>query len=743
MNMRIGRTTCRAVIACGLAIAVLLFPRLFVPVAHASTPPVGAPSTVISLTFDDSNEDQYTNALPLLQQYGFNATFYVITGYVGVNSGNMTLPQLQTINGDGDEIAGHTVLHENLTQVNTAEATREICDSRNTLLNWGFPVTDFAYPYGASTPAIENIVQQCGYDSARSDSTNTSPYGCLTNCANADTIPPADPYAIGAPDSVQDTWSLADIESLVTEAEAAGGWQPIIFHHVCENACDPYSVTPENFGAFLAWLQTQPVSVETVNQVMGGPVNPPVSAPSVPPAPPGTNGVSNPSLETPDPYNAGVPQCWTTAGSGTNTATFAETSNAHTGSTAETITMSNYASGDAKLLIKQDLGQCAPSVVPGDQYLASAWYQSTTPTRFVIYYQDANGGWHYWTQSPTFPASSNWTQATWPTPAIPAGALAASFGLNIAANGTLTPADSPLADPGAPPAYPTVSLTAPASGAALSGQVTFTANASSAVGISAVNFLVDGVVVATSTSAPYTATWNSATVGDGPVTVTAQAVDIAGDQTTTAGQADTTSNAASRGGSLIANGLLETNTGGGSTPNCWHVGGTGTFTPTWSYNTSNGPPGGGDSETVAISSYTSGDAVMDVIQNTSACAPGVTAGQKYTLGAWYESTAATNILAWYLNSSGNWVYWAQSPAFAASSGWAQAGWTTPAVPAGATALSFGLDLNAVGSLTTGDYTMLAGAPASPTVALTGPAAGATLSGQGGFTANGSSPIGGG
>ena len=135
-----------------------------------------------------------------------------------------------------------------------------------------------------------------------------------------------------------------------------------------------------------------------------------------------------------------------------------------------------------------------------------------------------------------------------------------------------------------------MSLTGPAAGATLTGQVSFTATASSPVGISKVSFLVDGVVVATSTTSPYTATWNSATVGDGPVTVTAQATDAAGNTATTAGQADTISNAASRNGNLLANGTLATNTGGGSTPDCWHESSTGTNTPTWSYTT-NGPSG--------------------------------------------------------------------------------------------------------------------------------------------------------
>ena len=513
----------------------------FASAAHAATP------TIVSLTFDDSDKDQYTNALPVLEQYGMHGTFYAISGYIGVNSGYLTEPQLQAIYDAGNEIGGHTVLHPNLTQVSTDEATREICDSRNTLLNWGFPVTDFAYPYSAFNSATEGIVQQCGYNSARQDGDITSPYGCVSRCRAAETIPPADPYDVRAPQSIQDTWSLADMEGEVTQAENnGGGWTVLVFHHICDNACDAYSVTPENFSALLAWLQTQNVSVETVAQVIGGSVQPAVSAPQVPPAPPGTNGITNPSLETDDPNNPGTPYCWTTSTGTGDTASYAKTGTAHTGSVGETVTMSSYTSGDAKLLITQDLGQCAPSAVPGDSYLASAWYQSTTPTRFVSSYRDANGGWHNWKQSPQFAASSSWAQAAWATPAVPAGATALSFGMDIAAAGTLTTDDYSLSDTGGPPSTPTVSLTGPAAGATLTGQVSFSANASSPVGISRVDFLVDGVVVATSTSAPYTATWDSTTVGDGPVTVTARATDVGGQQTTTAGQAATVSNAASR-----------------------------------------------------------------------------------------------------------------------------------------------------------------------------------------------------
>jgi len=694
------------------ALALALIALLLGVVGPAAPVRAATAHTVVTLTFDDGYEDNYTNALPALESHGMAGTFYTITGYNGVDSGFMTVPQLRALYNAGNEIADHTVLHPFLTQVSTAEATREICDSRNTLLSWGFPVTDFAYPYTAYNSTLEGIAKSCGYNSARQDGDLRSPYACQSGCPLAETIPPADPYAIRAPESVEDYWSVADMESLVTQAEDnGGGWEVIVFHHICESGCGPYSVTPENFNAFLTWLQTQNVSVKTIAQVMGGPVQPPVSAPQVPPAPPGTNGVTNPSLETADPYSSGIPYCWQTTQSAGDSASFAETSAVHTGSVAETVTMSSYTGGFAALITKQDLGQCAPSVVAGDAYLVSAWYESTTPTRFEFWYRDSNGGWHYWTKSPQFAAASSWTQANWATPAVPAGATAVSFGLDIEANGTLTTDDYSLMDSGGPPTTPTVSLTAPAAGATLSGTVTLSASASSPVGIAKVNFLVDGVVVATATSSPYTAAWDSTTVGDGPVTVTAQAVDVAGNTTTSGGQAGTVSNAASRGGNMLANAGLEVNTGGGSTPNCWQEGDTGTNTAAWTYTTN--AHSGSYAENVAISAYTSGSAQLVTAQNASACSPRVTAGSQYTLGAWYQSSAPTHILAYYQNASGKWAYWTQSPAFAASGGWAQAAWTTPALPAGATALSFGLSLAAAGSLTTDDYTMTAATGADP------------------------------
>jgi hypothetical protein len=253
---------------------------------------------------------------------------------------------------------------------------------------------------------------------------------------------------------------------------------------------------------------------------------------------------------------------------------------------------------------------------------------------------------------------------------------------------------------------PAVSLSAPSSGATLSGTVSLSASASSAVGVAKVDYLVNGQVVATGTTGPaYTASWDSSTVGDGAVTVTARATDNGGNQGTSAPVAMTVSNAAGRGGNMLANASLETDTSGTAAPDCWQLGGTGTNTYTWSRTSS--AHSGSWAENVVISSYTSGDRKLVTSQGANACSPRITSGHTYNLSAWYESSQTAHIVAYYQNSSGSWVYWTQSPAFAASASWAQASWTTPALPSGAVALSFGVNLAATGSLTTDDYTMTA------------------------------------
>lgn len=234
-------------------------------------------ATVVSLTFDDAPVSQ-TLVGPILKAHGMNATFYVPSAWVGSTSGHMSWSDVAALAADGNEIAGHTLDHTDLTTVSTAEATRQICDDRSALIARGYPANSFAYPFGRYNSTVRGIVRNCGYRSART----VQGVGC-SGCPKAESIPPADPFALRAPPSLRTTTTLTGLMKYVTDAEAAGGgWLILTFHRIC-TACDDYSVPEANLIAFLDWLRLRAGTgtvVKTVGAVMDGSaadVTPPVS----------------------------------------------------------------------------------------------------------------------------------------------------------------------------------------------------------------------------------------------------------------------------------------------------------------------------------------------------------------------------------------------------------------------------------------------------------------------------------
>ena len=82
---------------------------------------------------------------------------------------------------------------------------------------------------------------------------------------------------------------------------------------------------------------------------------------------------------------------------------------------------------------------------------------------------------------------------------------------------------------------PTVAITSPANGATVTGSVKLTANASdSGSGIAEVRFYVDGALLGTKASTPFTVTWNTKKVSKGQHTLWAVAQDAGGNTQTSA-----------------------------------------------------------------------------------------------------------------------------------------------------------------------------------------------------------------
>jgi fibronectin type 3 domain-containing protein len=79
-------------------------------------------------------------------------------------------------------------------------------------------------------------------------------------------------------------------------------------------------------------------------------------------------------------------------------------------------------------------------------------------------------------------------------------------------------------------APPTVSITSPSNGAALSGTVSITASATDDKGVFKVSFYVDGGFLAECVSKPYAASWDTTTTGTGAHTISAKAFDTSGNE---------------------------------------------------------------------------------------------------------------------------------------------------------------------------------------------------------------------
>lgn len=430
-----------------------------VPAQAATTKPL-----TVSLTFDDGDADQMT-AAQVLAQNGLTGTFYIVTGYLGA-PGYMQRSDLSTLAAAGNEIGGHTVTHPDMVPLSAAEATRQACQARATLSSWGHQVRSFAYPFASVNQRAQAAVRDCGYTSGRGLGDVKSVTGCA-DCVTSETLPPRNALLTKAPDQVERSWTLADLQNQVTQAKSRGGWVQLTFHHISDDpALDP-AVSPALFAQFAQWLSAyaavpaNATSVRNVGDVIGTPVQSVVQAPTPAPAGPGVNGVQNPSFQTTSTTSPSGLKCWQYGGYGANTPTFGTVVPGRVGTNtrAATLSVSGYQDGDAKWLPTFDLGDCAPTVVPGHTYSLREYYRSDTVTQFTVYLRDTDGAWHYWTSSPWFAAASTWTQAAWTTDAIPSGSTGISFGLNLFTDGSLTTDDAALYDSVGAPALTTATTT--------------------------------------------------------------------------------------------------------------------------------------------------------------------------------------------------------------------------------------------------------------------------------------------
>jgi len=139
-------------------------------------PPLPARSVV--LTFDDGLWNNYEVGLPLLEEFGFTATIFLVTGHTGRASTwerDRGIPALPLLTWDkikemeryGIDFQPHSVSHPHLTRLSDKDLERELIHSRRTIEErLGVSAPLFCYPYGEFDARVMERLKTHGFKAA-------------------------------------------------------------------------------------------------------------------------------------------------------------------------------------------------------------------------------------------------------------------------------------------------------------------------------------------------------------------------------------------------------------------------------------------------------------------------------------------------------------------------------------------------------------------------------------------------
>jgi peptidoglycan/xylan/chitin deacetylase (PgdA/CDA1 family) len=136
------------------------------------------PERPVIITFDDGFRSCFEYAVPVLEQAGYTAVFFLVAGLVGAESAwhvqahrrpspLMGWDAIRRLRERGFSFGSHTLSHRRLPTTPSAICSDELTRSRLLLeQRLEQPVLDLAYPYGGVDARVRELVREAGYRSA-------------------------------------------------------------------------------------------------------------------------------------------------------------------------------------------------------------------------------------------------------------------------------------------------------------------------------------------------------------------------------------------------------------------------------------------------------------------------------------------------------------------------------------------------------------------------------------------------
>jgi peptidoglycan/xylan/chitin deacetylase (PgdA/CDA1 family) len=145
----------------------------------------GLPKKSVLITMDDGYRSVYNIAYPILNKYGFRATLFIYTSFVGVSKMAITWDQLKEMKAKGFAIGSHTIYHSDLTNPKEGESEQEHILRIKEELNGSKKIIDqklgqdtyfLAYPFGYYDQRSIQMAKEAGYKLAMSVKRGGNPF---------------------------------------------------------------------------------------------------------------------------------------------------------------------------------------------------------------------------------------------------------------------------------------------------------------------------------------------------------------------------------------------------------------------------------------------------------------------------------------------------------------------------------------------------------------------------------------
>lgn len=114
------------------------------------------------ITFDDTDEEQFTVGAKEMNKYGFKGVFFIMTVSIG-QPDYMTKEQIKELSQNGNAVESHTWDHKDVRKYDNADLQKELLNPKHTIEEITGKTADyFAYPFGAWNESGINLLKKAG-----------------------------------------------------------------------------------------------------------------------------------------------------------------------------------------------------------------------------------------------------------------------------------------------------------------------------------------------------------------------------------------------------------------------------------------------------------------------------------------------------------------------------------------------------------------------------------------------------